>query len=410
LNKWFNSYTWLAFSIIALTSIGYFSLFRPYWSDEAHFVETVRLFVDDFSFERLRDYPEVTPPLVYILYAVWAKIFGSATEILRLFSLLVALLCWQVLYRLNWLITGQSLYAWLLSLIIVVNPYFVGTSVFVYTDMFTILFCLLAITALIRERTAAFAICLGAAMMCRQYAIIFPVAYAFFWCLARLRGRHYPVRFLVGAVASVIPLLFLILYWGNIAPESGLRKWLVTDGIAYNFNAVTVYVTFAVVYLAPLVVWGLSRFTIRFIDLMVALGVSLWFFVFPVAPSLATLTQTQLNTVGLAHRVLKGLIGEGILLDSVLWFCFYVGCLLTFLSVKSLVADCKRRVLDEKTFFILVWLLFLIVMPFSYQVWEKYLLMVLPFLGLSIVICFIRKNIGVPSLIGDASISLRRTS
>jgi 4-amino-4-deoxy-L-arabinose transferase-like glycosyltransferase len=404
-----NSYTWFAFSIVALASIGYFSLFRPYWSDEAHFVETVRLFVDDFSFERLRDYPEVTPPLVYVLYAGWAKIFGSSTEILRLFSLLVALICWQVLYRFNRLITGQPLYAWLLSLIMVVNPYFVGTSVFVYTDMLTILFCLLAITALIRERTVTFFICLSAAIMCRQYAIVFPVAYAFFWCLARLRGRSYPVRFLLGALASVIPLLFLIFYWGNIAPESGLRKWCVADGLAFNFSAVTVYVTFAVVYIAPLVVWGLSRFSIRFIDLMAALCASLWFIVFPVAPSLATLTQTQFNTVGLAHRAFRALFGEGVLLDSALWLCFFVGCLLTFLAVKSLVADCKRRVLDEKTFFVLVWLLFLIVMPFSYQVWEKYLLMVLPFLGLSIAIYILRKDRGIPSLIGDANISLRRT-
>jgi 4-amino-4-deoxy-L-arabinose transferase-like glycosyltransferase len=396
LNKWLNPYTWLAFSIVALTSIGYFSLFRPYWSDEAHFVETVRLFVDDLSFERLCDYPEVTPPLVYVLYAVWAKIFGSSTEILRLFSLLVALICWQALYRFNQLITGQSLYAWLLSLITVVNPYFVGTSVFVYTDMLTLLFCLLAITALIRERTVTFSICLGAAIMCRQYAIVFPLAYAFYWCLARIRGRRYPVRFLLGALVSVMPLLFLILYWGNIAPESGLQKWRVVDGMIFNFNAVTVYVTFAVVYLAPLVVWGLSRFKIRFIYLMVALVVNLWFVVFPVAPSLATLTQTQFKTVGLANRVFQVLLGERILLDLALWLCFYFGCLLTFLAVKSLVTDYKRRVLDEKTFFVLVWLLFLIVMPFSYQVWEKYLLMVLPFLGISIAICIIRKDRGIP--------------
>jgi hypothetical protein len=345
---------------------------------------------------------------VYVLYAGWGKIFGSSTEVLRLFSLLVALVCWQILYRFNRLVTGQSSYAWLLSFIIVINPYFVGTSVFVYTDMLSLLFCLLAINSLIRGRAVTFSICLAAALMCRQYTIIFPLAYTLFWCLARLRGRPYPVRFLLGALFSVIPLLFLFLYWGNIAPESGLQKWYVQEGVAFSFSAVTTYMTFSVVYLAPLIIWGLSRFAIRFTDLIVALCGSLWFLVFPVAPSLTALTQTKINTVGLAHRALQWSLGEGVLLNSALWLCFYVGCLITLLVVKSLLTDYKKRVVDERTFFALVWMFFLIVMPFSYQIWEKYLLMVLPFLGLIIVTCIIRKEKGAPSLVGDTIISFQR--
>lgn len=66
---------WFIFSLISLTIIGISAIHYPLRGDEKHITETVRLFAKNLSLETIKNYPEVTPPLFYIIYAFWAKIF-----------------------------------------------------------------------------------------------------------------------------------------------------------------------------------------------------------------------------------------------------------------------------------------------------------------------------------------------
>ena len=62
----------------------------PPWGDEAHFLETIRLFGAGVSLELLRAYREMTAPLTYLVYAAWGHLAGFDTPRLRLLSPLVA--------------------------------------------------------------------------------------------------------------------------------------------------------------------------------------------------------------------------------------------------------------------------------------------------------------------------------
>src|SRR5437667_2479703 len=53
-------------SLVVLLGLG-----RPYWGDEAHFVQTIRRFADGITLDTLRHYPEMSTPLPFVLYAVW---------------------------------------------------------------------------------------------------------------------------------------------------------------------------------------------------------------------------------------------------------------------------------------------------------------------------------------------------
>ena len=87
-----------------------------------------------------------------MFYALWAKIFGASTESLRILTLIISFITWQLVYYLFHLFVKKEFHALLLSLLVVINPYFFGTSVFVFTDMLTILLVLAAIISFIKNK------------------------------------------------------------------------------------------------------------------------------------------------------------------------------------------------------------------------------------------------------------------
>src|SRR6266568_4671245 len=49
---------------------------HPTWGDEGHFIGTITSFGSDLSIAQLTNYPEVTTPLPFIVYALWGRAFG----------------------------------------------------------------------------------------------------------------------------------------------------------------------------------------------------------------------------------------------------------------------------------------------------------------------------------------------
>ena len=227
---------WFFFSLSALSILGIYSLKLPFRGDERHIVETIKLFTDNFSFSTIKNYPEVTPPFFYLFYALWAKIFGASVESLRILTLIISFITWQLVFLLNKQFAKKDLHILLLSLLIVANPYFFGTSVFVFTDMLTILLTLAALISFIKDRVYLFTIFSMLAILCRQYAVIFPLAVIIFYAISYLKHKPINSFYLIGSFFSFIPLLILFIIWKNISPASGSALWVIPNSSIYNLD------------------------------------------------------------------------------------------------------------------------------------------------------------------------------
>lgn len=142
----------IAISLVYLSVIALVGINRPVWGDERHFVETIKSFGSDFSLEKMTDYDQVTPPLFFYIFAAWGKLFGYSLFALRVLSLIIALITFISLHRIFHNYFSNSIFVISGVIIIMLNPYVIGTSLFVFTDMTAFLFLLLSIIALQRER------------------------------------------------------------------------------------------------------------------------------------------------------------------------------------------------------------------------------------------------------------------
>jgi hypothetical protein len=180
-------------------------------------------------------------------------------------------------------------------------------------------------------------------------------------------------------------LLLLFAVWKNISPASGIEKWIVPNSYFYNIDYINTYITFSVIYVFPLVIVFFKKIKFSYTTLYISFALTIILSLFTVKPSMATLTFTDYKTVGFVHQAFVEFLGnESLWLKIILAFLLFVGCYINTELFKNIYQDIKAKSIDKKLVFILLWLLFLLIMPFSYQVWEKYLTMVLPFLTLGI--------------------------
>ncbi len=385
MNKIKPYYIWFAFSLIAITLIGIISLKLPFRGDERHIVETAKLFADNFNFNTIKDYPEVTPPFFFMLYALWAKIIGASTESLRILTLIISFITWQLVFYLFQLFAKKEFHALLLSLLVVINPYFFGTSVFVFTDMLTIFLALTALISFIKNKIFLFIIFSALAILCRQYAVIIPAGIILYSTFNYKRDKLISIKYAIGSMVSFIPLLVLFVIWKNISPASGIEKWIVPNSSIYNLDYINTYITFSVIYIFPLALVFFKKIKFSLSSLLFALPITIFFSLFPVKTSIATLEFTDYQTVGFVHQALAEVFGlHSFWLRMVLGFFLLVGCYMNIELLKRFYVYIRNKSLEREGIFTLLWLLFLLIMPFSYQVWEKYLTMILPFLILSI--------------------------
>lgn len=376
---------WFLFSILALVLTALYSLKMPLHGDERHIVETIKLFADNFSFTTIKDYPEVTPPFFYMFYALWAKIFSSSTESLRLLTLLISLITWQLIFFLIQLFVKKDSHAFLLSILLVINPYFFGISVFVFTDMFTIMLGLSSVISFIKNKFFLFFIFSTLAILSRQYAVIIPAAVTVYSLLTFKNDTITNRNNIIASLISFIPLIILFAIWKNISPASGIEKWIVPNLSFYNLDYINTYITFSVIYIFPFALIFFSKIKLNYKRFFIAFSITILLAVFPVKPSLATLEFTDYKTVGIVHQVFAEFLGyESFGLKIVLWVFLFAGCYINIEIIKRYYLQIKSKSYNTELILPLLWFLFLLIMPLSYQVWEKYLTMILPFYLLSI--------------------------
>ena len=385
---------WILFSLVVLTIIGIIFIHLPFHGDEGHIVETIRLFAKNFNLSTIKDYPEVTPPFFFIFYALWTKIFGTSIESLRILTLIISFIAWQLVFYLNNSFTKKGTHALLISLLIIINPYFLGTSVFVFTDMFTIMFLLAAVISFIKDGILLFTIFSTFAILCRQYAVIIPIAVIIFFVISHLQQKIIPRIYLLGSLLTFLPLIILFILWGNISPATGRQEWVIANSSFFNLDYINTYITLSVVYIFPLIIVFLKKNKLSYSNLLIAFILTTILSFFPIKPSVATLEFTDYKSVGLVHQALAGVFGyDNIGLKIVLWILLFVGCYINAEIIKRFFFNLKERIFGREFILVLLWISFVLIMPISYQVWEKYLTMILPFFILSIYLDIYPLNI-----------------
>ena len=158
---------------------------QPPWSDEAHFLVTVRQFGSDLSLELLRSYDELSAPLSYIAYAAWGHLVGFDASRLRLLSSVFASLT-LICYTLVLMRESRDTRAVVIAVAIVaINPYFVGLSVFVFTDMLALLGMVVLWSGVQNGRAFATGGGLAVATLTRQYSAFLAAAIVISVAMAR---------------------------------------------------------------------------------------------------------------------------------------------------------------------------------------------------------------------------------
>lgn len=385
MKKYRDSIVWFIISSIVLFTLSFFYSSSPPHSDERHFIETIKLFSEGNILSHIKDYSEITPPLFYILFSVWTKLSGFSIGALRILNVLISLICWQLLFYFFKTITKNSRASFLLSALIVFNPYFTGMSLFVYNDNLMLLFIMIGILSFTKNRAAATGLFFALGILVRQYSIIFPFSVFVNSLLQSIISKKLRVNFLIATALSIIPIFFLFIYWQGFAPESGLKIWYVKNRSLYNLDYINTYLTFSTVYIFPFIIYYFYKMRISKLNLIYSVILSVILSLFPVQPSLATVSQTKVTTVGYAHKFLTAMFGsDSILLNFLLFILLFAGCYITINLIIDLIKKFQDKSIDYQIIFSLLWISFLIIMPFSFQVWEKYLIMILPFYAAAI--------------------------
>ncbi len=344
---------------------------RGPWGDEVHFLGTVRRFGDGVSMDLLRSYQEMSGPLTFVLYSGWGRLVGFETQALRLLSPLIAFATAYVWLRvlLAGLRDGRLVLLVFGSLLL--NPYFVGLSLFVFTDMLALLGLALATFGVWERRPWLTASGLAIATCSRQYLAFLAPALVLTGVFSR-RDLKPVTRLVIPSLVGMIPLAALIALWGgNLAPANQIRDLYLSEGLRFDVHSLSLYLSSPAAYLVFLVAPTAIRASRT--SLSLAFGVALLVAVFPVLPSSAQLRE-GVTTVGFLHRAMSALLSE--------WWVRVVVCLLAFVNTTALAEAAteaahrwRSGALPERELFVWVAIAaFLAVMPFSYMPWEKYAL------------------------------------
>ena len=371
----------LVYETILYTTVG---LHQAVWGDERHFVQTIQQFGQEISLTQLKTYNEMSTPLPFVLYALWGKIAGFQLHQLRLFSLLIAFFTFLIFFRLYQETSSKSSLALLMTLFVIFQPYMIGLTIFVFTDMLPLLFLGLSLWAFQRNNPYLLAFSLGSALLCRQYYIFLPAAVGIYFCFRFFISRNRTAaRMVLASVISLIPLGLLFLLWGGFSPQNDMRQLYLHESLHFHPDYLILYISLFIVYLLPLIIYRWKTYYRDKKILLFSLLLSAFYFLFPIKASAYSMA-IQVYTVGFFHKFLRSIMGS-----SLEHFIFYLTFLFSLPVLLTILIDIyqklKNKITDGLLLANLCIFFFLVAMPFSYLNWEKYFLPVIPLAVFSIL-------------------------
>lgn len=352
------------------------------WGDENHYIETIRLFIASFSLHTVKTYAEMNTPLPFMLYALAGIICGDHIWSYRLVTLFCASIAIGTLFLVVRSMVESSYLALAGIIVFMINPYVIGLTVFVYTDMSGLMFLSLTVLAALHRRPWLFCLAAACTMLCRQYNVFGPLAVAVCALLVWARNMRPAMLWMpLAALLSLIPVILLFLYWGDIAPPSGMAAFSTAKELAFHPGYLITYLTMLPVYTAPVIIYYWRQIvSVKRLSTALMMGIVYW--IFPVKPSRVAVEKMNVHTVGLFHRAVKAITGGNVSIEHCIFYLLFSFslCLVSWLTANTVAA---RRDNDQRSVNLLfggvITLCFLAVMSCSYLVWEKYLVPILPF-------------------------------
>ena len=373
--------------ILAVEAIAAFcvDIARPLRADEPHFVETIIQFgTRPLSLDLLTHYNEMSGPVPFVLYGAWGRVFGFEPQILRLFSIVVAVCTYLLLFWFLQSETGNLRLSALGTAFVALHPYMLYLSLFVYTDMLAILCLIGAIAAVRRERPVWLGVALCGAVLNRQYlAFVTVAAGAFFLArYVRFRQRRDLLQ-LLAVAASLVPLAGLCVLWRGLCPDGTLKHIYLDKHPSYHVSSLILYVSLMSIYLSPVLLARWREFFGCKKSLVSAAALCWLYWCFPVTAS--PIAAESGFRVGMLHLTLHRTFNSEVL-EHLVFFSGFVGGL-AIVRVLALDAWSRWRAncIDFQFFLDITAFAFLAVMPCSYLHWEKYFMPLVPVLLLRIL-------------------------
>ncbi|OGB60630.1 MAG: hypothetical protein A2Y94_03235 [Caldithrix sp. RBG_13_44_9] len=357
---------------------------QPLWHDEGHFIETIKYLADDLSLERLKNYNEMSTPLPFLVYALWGKIVSFELPALRLLSLTISFFTFLSFYFFfrSWYDDTKT--ALILTGFLIFQPYMIGVTVFVYTDMLTMFFLATSLISLHKYKPIIFSVSMAGGLLCRQYLI--------FWCLATFiyflwsfyiqRDRRH-IEMMLSILVAMLPIGLLFLFWKGLSPQNALHKQYVSEGLSFHFSFIVFYICMFLIYLLPLIVIRRRSFYRNIKIYFVAFILSGGYLLYPIKASQPA-EQAGVFTTGYFHRFIRWMVNESC--EHLVFYLVFLLSLPVFIHLSIRLYRQRRNRSSQRSLFSdLAIFSFLITMAFSYVNWEKYLLPVIPLAILSIL-------------------------
>ncbi len=388
-----NRKIFLLFSLalIMYECILYFTigLNQPLWADEGHFIDTINEFSKKINLSQIKHYNEMSTPLPFILYGIWGKIWGVQLYTLRIFSLIIAFLTYLTFYLLYNKTLKKHKIAILLTLFLIIQPYMIGLTIFVYTDMFTMFFLGLTLISIRKNNHTTFILAASGGLLCRQYFAFVVIAAGFYYMIKFFQNRDSKsLLMLISTVVASIPFFALLILWRGPSPQNSLKTVYLKSGLSFHPGFLILYITLLFIYLLPIIILYWKHYYRNYKILFISLICAWIYILFPIAPSQPAI-EAGVFTVGFFHRFLRGTFGEN--REHIIFFLIFLLSLPIFYSFcYDLYYRLKKHLYDFQLFLNLSIISFLILMPFSYVNWEKYFLPVIPIASLQILL----KNVG----------------
>ncbi len=356
---------------------------RPCFVDECHFVHACRQFTTAPSLQTFLHYNEMSTPLPFVLYGAWGAVLGSSLITLRVLSLVIACATYLSYFFLFSALSFKPRTSFLLTAFLALNPYMLGLSVFVYTDMLSMLFLALLLLGMARRSAKLALIGSAGGLLCRQYfvfAVIAALAYSL-WCY-RVRRQRRDLALASALAVSAAPLGVLFALWKGFSPANARREQYLAHGLTFDSHALTLYVVLMFVYLLPVVVavWRSVYLDRWKVWLSLALCWAYW--LSPVVAGPVTVL-TGVTTVGYFNRLLR-LWPGGRFEQAVFFACFALALPILLSCLSAAWRQLAARGTDLSLLMSLAVVSFLVVMPWSYLYWEKYFLPLVPILAIQL--------------------------
>ena len=344
------------------------------WTDEGHFYKTIIYFTQTPILTSLLHYEEMSTPLPFILYAIWGKIFSVELYSLRIFSLLIAFIFFNISLSFFYSISNNKLTSIILLLILMLNPYIVGISFFVYTDMLATLTLLVSCYAQFKQKYLLSAIFIGLAILSRQYLVYGLISLGVTIVYKELYlNKKIPYQ-LFYLLIPVIINLALFMYWGGSTPQNLLKNKYMHQAFEFHFDALIAYIACCGIYSSPILLIIFKKIPLKIYVTGLFVGSMLYYY-FPIEVSKVTLEAgINVNTIGFFHKLTLYTTTN---FQILLWILgITIGLIFSYYLIENTIKNQSA----ESIYFSTIWIAFLLIMPLSYLTWEKYIIPILPFL------------------------------